>query len=113
MELVGKKGGGGGGEKKEKPAAKAPPVEAPAKPSGPSKKAPPAKVSVFILLSFILKRKDLKQFFFVMFFTNRLQDLQRRANLPLPQVRNPRKVQNLRNLSRLSYQYVSNLASTH
>jgi len=44
VELVGKKGSGGGAEKKEKPAAKAPPVEAPAKPSGPSKKAPPAKV---------------------------------------------------------------------
>uniref|UniRef100_A0A673H3P0 Cytoskeleton-associated protein 5-like n=1 Tax=Sinocyclocheilus rhinocerous TaxID=307959 RepID=A0A673H3P0_9TELE len=42
VELVGKKGGGGG-EKKEKPAAKAPPhVEAPAKPSGPPKKAAPA-----------------------------------------------------------------------
>uniref|UniRef100_A0A8C1GSJ3 Cytoskeleton associated protein 5 n=1 Tax=Cyprinus carpio TaxID=7962 RepID=A0A8C1GSJ3_CYPCA len=46
VELVGKKGGGGGGgggEKKAKPAAKAPPaVEAPAKPSGPPKKAAPA-----------------------------------------------------------------------
>uniref|UniRef100_A0A671MZQ1 Cytoskeleton-associated protein 5-like n=1 Tax=Sinocyclocheilus anshuiensis TaxID=1608454 RepID=A0A671MZQ1_9TELE len=42
VELVGTKGGGGGGEKKAKPAAKAPPpVEAPAKPSGPPKKAPP------------------------------------------------------------------------
>ncbi|XP_077066619.1 cytoskeleton-associated protein 5 isoform X3 [Siphateles boraxobius] len=45
VELVGKKGGGSGGEKKEKPAAKAPSVEAPAKPSGPSKKAPPAKAA--------------------------------------------------------------------
>ncbi|XP_056106843.1 cytoskeleton-associated protein 5 isoform X4 [Rhinichthys klamathensis goyatoka] len=45
VELVGKKGSGGGGEKKEKPAAKAPSVEAPAKPSGPSKKAPPAKAA--------------------------------------------------------------------
>lgn len=45
VELVGKKGGGGG-EKKEKPAAKAPPpVEAPAKPSGLSKKAAPAKAA--------------------------------------------------------------------
>lgn len=65
MEIVGKKGGGGG-EKKEKPAAKAPSVEAPAKPSGPPKKAPPAKVSLFILSFCCLilnELKDLKQIF--------------------------------------------------
>lgn len=50
VELVGKKGGGGG-EKKEKPAAKAPPpVEAPAKPSGLSKKAAPAKVYGYLII---------------------------------------------------------------
>ncbi|XP_009296177.1 cytoskeleton-associated protein 5 isoform X3 [Danio rerio] len=45
VELIGKKGGGGG-EKKERPAAKAsPPVEAPAKTSGPPKKSAPAKAA--------------------------------------------------------------------